>query len=411
MLISTLLFSTIWLEVNASSPFSGLETKITIESNITKIKKMQLALTAFWLYSGEIDGIYKSVEKSLLDYQKNTWLIVNDTDYWAWYFWIKTLTALKEDYPQIFTEITEKYLQIDKPSTNVRYFYVTAYYSPLPGQKRYTTWSYRGDKKLNWEWKITASWKWVFEWVLAGPRNYAYWTKIELQWLGVWVVEDRGWAIVNSWERGFEYDRIDVWMWYGDEWLARALKWGKRKIEWKVVPSTRSISMEFDTSIVAKYIDLKVDAENPKKENVIRLQNLFTELKMYSGSIDWNFNNIKDQLIHFQVENNIISSKNSDHTWYFGNKTYIALRKAYGSGIFKMKNNTLDEDVILAQNIREKLDLLNNKISLLVETKYWKDTVRAIKYRRDLRTAIDYQTKKITNDLRKRQLKYLKSLI
>ena len=38
-----------------------------------------------------------------------------------------------------FDEITNKYLKMDKPSTNIRYFYVTAYYSPIPGQKRYTT--------------------------------------------------------------------------------------------------------------------------------------------------------------------------------------------------------------------------------------------------------------------------------
>jgi predicted RNase H-like nuclease (RuvC/YqgF family) len=50
-------------------------------------------------------------------------------------------------------------------------------------------------------------------------------------------------------------------------------------------------------------------------------------------------------------------------------------------------------------------------ISAVIDDKYWEDTIRAIKYRRDLRYAIDKQTKKINNELRKRQLKYLKSLI
>ncbi|MFC1797820.1 hypothetical protein ACFLY2_01245 [Patescibacteria group bacterium] len=40
--------------------------------------------------------------------------------------------------------------------------------------------------------------------------------------------------------------------------------------------------MEFDTSVVTKYRDLKVDAEKPKKENVVKLQNLLTEVKVYS---------------------------------------------------------------------------------------------------------------------------------
>jgi hypothetical protein len=46
---------------------------------------------------------------------------------------------LQEDYPNEFEEIVEKHLQMDKPATNIRYFYITAYYSPLPGQNRYTT--------------------------------------------------------------------------------------------------------------------------------------------------------------------------------------------------------------------------------------------------------------------------------
>jgi hypothetical protein len=72
LLISTLLFSILGLDAFASSSFSGLETKITAESNNKKIRKMQLALTDFNLYSGEIDGQYKSVERALLDYQKKT---------------------------------------------------------------------------------------------------------------------------------------------------------------------------------------------------------------------------------------------------------------------------------------------------------------------------------------------------
>jgi len=232
MLISIIFFAIFRLEVNASSTFSGLETKITYESNKTKIKKMQLALRAFGLYNWEIDWKYESVKDSLLSYQKKTWLIVNNNDYWAWYFWVQTLKSLKEDYPNIFGKIVYRYLQMDKPSTNVRYFFLTAYYSPLPGQKRYTTWSYAWDVRLNWSGKRTASWKWVFEWLLAWPRNYDFWTKIEFEWLWVWVIEDRWGAIVNKWERGHEFDRIDVWMWYGDEWLERALKWWKRKVLW-----------------------------------------------------------------------------------------------------------------------------------------------------------------------------------
>lgn len=418
ILISITMFFVLGLEVNASSSFPGLETKITKESNNTKIKKMQLVLADFGLYNWKIDWNYNTVKNSLLDYQKKTWLIKNNWDYWAWYFWVHTLAALKEDFPNKFEKISNKYLRMDKPATNVRYFYITAYYSPLPNQKKYSYNVYKKryrtfaeEKRLQWEWKKTASWKHVFEWMLAAPRNYSFWTKIEFKWLWVWVVEDRWWAIVNSWERWYEYDRIDVWMWYWDEWLERALKWWKRKVLWKVVPNTRPLSIAFDTSVVAKYRGLKIDAEKPKKENVEKLQKLFTDIKLYDWKIDWKFNSVKDKLIKYQVENNIIYSTNSEHAWYFWNKTYAALRKEFWWDIFKKRNNKLDEDVILANDIREKLDKVNNKITKIIDSKYWKNNSLAIKYRKDLRLAIAYKARKTSNESRKRQLKYLKSII
>ena len=88
MLISIYIFTFWWLEVySASSLFSWLETQIHSWSSVTKIKKMQIAMNAFWIYSWEINWDYKSVERDLLDYQKQTWLIEKDDDYWAWYFW------------------------------------------------------------------------------------------------------------------------------------------------------------------------------------------------------------------------------------------------------------------------------------------------------------------------------------
>ena len=411
MLISIYFYFNLWLVAYASNTFSGLETQIHSGSNTTKIKKMQLALKDFGIYDWEIDWLYLSVERPFLDYQKSTWLIKNDWDYGAGYFWVKTLTALKEDYPNKFETIVDNYLKMDKPSTNVRYFYVTAYYSPLPWQNRYTTGSYAWDIRLNGWWKVWASGKRVFEWMLAAPRNYEYGTKIEFEWLWVWIVEDRGWAIVNAGERWHEYDRIDVWMWYWDEWLARALKWWKRKILWKVVPDTRELTIAFDRSPVTNYQWLKVDAENPNPDNVKQLQQLLSEVKVYSWAIDGDFNSVKEELVKYQVENNIISSKNDPHAWYFWNKTYAALREDFWWNVFKHRDNTLDEDVVLAQDIRDKLDKLHDKITLMINSKYWKNTLRAIKYRRDLRNIIDKQTKKVKTTLRKNQLKYLKSLI
>lgn len=328
-------FSVWSLDVYASGTFSGFETQITPLSDSAKIKKLQLALNEFNLYLWEIDWNYSSVESSLINYQKTTWIIKENTDYWAWYFWIKTLTALKEDFPNIFKEIFEKHLKLDQPSSLIRNFYVTAYYSPIIWQNRYITWTYSWDIKLNWSWKSTASWKKVFAWLIAAPKNYDFWTKIELEWLWVWIVEDRWWSIMNSSKSGVDYDRIDVWMWYWDEWLTKALNWWKRKVTWKII-----------TNLV---------------ETPIEKINLWID--------DKNINKINNEPTEKQ------------------------------------------EDIILSKDIKDKLIQLNLKISASIEKKYWKNTLESIKYRNNIKVAIDNHTSKIKNDLRKKQLNYLKSLI
>ncbi len=143
---------------------------------------------------------------------------------------------------KLFIFITFYFLVI--PSTTVfaenkeKSFIVTAYYSPLPNQEYYLTWNYEEEIALNWWWIRWASWKEVFEWMLAAPKNYDFWTKIYLEWIWTWVVEDRGWAIVEAWERGYTEDRIDVWMWHWDEWLKKALSWWKRKVKWLIIYKT-----------------------------------------------------------------------------------------------------------------------------------------------------------------------------
>ena len=115
-----------------------------------------------------------------------------------------------------------------------QYFTVTAYYSPLPDQKYYLKWDYDAERRLNGMWIRWASGRGVFSGMIAAPKNYQFGTKVYLQWLWVWDIQDRGWAIVNAWERGYKHDRLDVWMWYGDEGLRRALAWGKRTIPWYI---------------------------------------------------------------------------------------------------------------------------------------------------------------------------------
>lgn len=211
------------------------------------------------------------------------------------------------------------------------YFVITAYYSPLPWQLKYTTWSYSGDVRLNGEWHTTASWEWVFPGLLAGPSNYPFGTKIYFEWYGVGVIEDRGWAIVKAWERGHSYDRIDIWMWYWDEGLTRALNWWTRTIKWKIVVPSSEVSIDFWESQIWTLTKLSVNPENTSVEDVKEVQIVFTKANLYSWEIDGKYESIKNEIIDFQISAWIISSSSDDAAWWYGPKTIAALRSKYGN--------------------------------------------------------------------------------
>lgn len=77
----------------------------------------------------------------------------------------------------------------------------------------------------------------VYDGMLAAPKTYAFGTKIYIPSLGIGTVHDRGGAIVEK----SGYDRIDVWMGYGDEGLTRALNWGMRMVEGTIYPINENL--------------------------------------------------------------------------------------------------------------------------------------------------------------------------
>lgn len=220
------------------------------------------------------------------------------------------------------------------------YFVVTAYYSPLPNQQYYLKWNYKDEIRLNWNGIRWASWKEVFSGMLAAPKNYKFWTKIHLEWLWVWVVEDRWWAIVNAGNRGYKNDRIDIWVWYGDEGLRRALYWGKRKVKWSIVSdstkptininnmksplwatqSLKKIPNIFNTGIWTK----------SSKKNILELQKFLQKIWLYKWEIYSVYNDeIIDIVYDFQVENNIMKSPYDYGAWYWWTKTRNLFLKKY----------------------------------------------------------------------------------
>jgi len=125
-------------------------------------------------------------------------------------------------------------------------FKVSAYYSPVRWQKFYYRWNYYNEVKLNWLWIRWASYKRVFNWMLAAWKKYKFGTKIYFPGLWVWQVEDRWAAIVHAWQRWQKYDRIDIWVGKWEKALMRALSFWKQVRIWYVCPPTKRLKVWFN---------------------------------------------------------------------------------------------------------------------------------------------------------------------
>lgn len=246
------------------------------------------------------------------------------------------------------------------------YFVVTAYYSPLPNQEHYLRWNYQDEIILNGNWIRWASWKDVFPWMFAWPKSYNFWTKIYLEWIWVWEIADRWWAIVSTstWEtRWYQYDRIDMWMWFWEEWLKRALAWWKRTVKWKILTdSNTAISLNLanfpSPDYVVRNLVNKPYLEkntNPKlaifdkyiwpesnEASIIELEKIFAEMWLYNWNIDWKYGSIKDSLINYQIKLWVIDLKNDNWAWYFWPKTRTKAMKDYVA--FLETKTKLEED-------------------------------------------------------------------
>jgi peptidoglycan hydrolase-like protein with peptidoglycan-binding domain/3D (Asp-Asp-Asp) domain-containing protein len=150
-------------------------------------------------------------------------------------------------------------------------FTITAYYSPLPCQDYYTTGSYEGDKRLNGNGVAGADGTAVFPGMIAAPKVYSFGTKMNIPGVGTVAVHDRGGAILAGGGREGVYDRLDIWMGYGDVGLKRALTWGRRTVDVTVYgndPSVKeliTLSPAYSASeAVPKSCETPVVVETPK---------------------------------------------------------------------------------------------------------------------------------------------------
>ena len=386
----------------ASGFFSGIESQINPDSGSVKIKKLQTLLVNLGLYKWEITGVYKDIEKTLIDYQIKKGIIQNKDDWGAGYFGKKTLTALQNDFPDTFQEKATTYLKQEPVNTGVTNFIITAYYSPLPDQLNYITGTYNGDITLNGDGKHTSSGREVFAGLFAWPKNYSFGTKIYIEWMGVGDIEDRGGAIVNAGDKGHIADRIDIWMGYGDEWLQRALKWGQRTVTGEVLENYFQSNIEFQNSLLTPYYPIELNPETSSDLQVESMQKLFTQLGYYSGEIDGNYTSFKDAVVNFQIQNNIITDVNATDAGFIWPKTLAFLEKKYPSGMFIVKDK-----YNFSPETRDTLEVTLNKIRDVLQKKANYNTLEFAKYRNILISQITQVIPQITDTLKKLQLNYI----
>lgn len=186
-------------------------------------------------------------------------------------------------------------------------FRVSVYYSPLIGQSFYYRWNFKAETRLNGNGTHGASWRAVFNWMIAAPKNYKFWTKIYFPWLWVGQVEDRWQAIVNAWKRWQKHDRIDIRVGRWSDALAKTLSFGKQTMVWYVCKSTKKLKVGFNM-------------------NKFQILNNFFNRTFWSIWQSSGRNDKRTKILQIYLKK-LWYFKNKNTTWYFWSKTRTALIK------------------------------------------------------------------------------------
>ncbi|PIS32292.1 hypothetical protein COT40_00775 [Candidatus Peregrinibacteria bacterium CG08_land_8_20_14_0_20_41_10] len=271
----------------------------------------------------------------------------------------------------------------------VKKFIVSAYYSPLPGQKFYYRGTLEAERRLNGWGVHGASGREVFSGMLAAPSTFAFGTKIFLEGIGTGIVHDRGGAIVKAGERSNQYDRIDLWTGSGEEGLKRALTWGKRVVTGYIYPPAARVEGTID---VAQLPVARIDWENrftlfaqnlgrsDRGAEVTNLQETLQNLGYFDGQISGYYDTKTVEAVYrFQKARGLVHSSWEKAAGYFGPATRVALKEATltGRDDSAAELQPLVSEVILAYGLKK--DTVGEEVSriqwALKETGYFTSEV------------------------------------
>lgn len=254
----------------------------------------------------------------------------------------------------------------------VQYFDITAYYSPQPDQARYVTGSYESDIALNGSGVHGADGTPVYPGMVAAPKTYAFGTKMYIKGIGTVAVHDRGGAIVKA-GSGMQYDRLDIWMGYGDTGLARALGWGRRVIEVTIYGVDPSIKEEVSfAGVVSAEVPVRKNVKPPMfpqdvwylshGAEVVKLQKTLESLGYFTGTVDGFYGEeTKASVYAFQKDNNLFTDTNELGAGHTGPATRLNLEKAFTERkksrlpVSQMGRGNQGDDVTKLQEILKNL--------------------------------------------------------
>jgi 3D (Asp-Asp-Asp) domain-containing protein len=126
----------------------------------------------------------------------------------------------------LFATANSSLAKIHKVSKKAK-FIVTAYYKPLPKQKKYATGSYKGDLRLNGTGRTFSEEEVRDGDAAADLRVLPLGTFVNVPGHKIVRIKDIGGDIKGK--------RLDIFMGEGEEGLTRALEWGKKLIIAEVI--------------------------------------------------------------------------------------------------------------------------------------------------------------------------------
>ena len=211
---------------------------------------------------------------------------------------------------------------------------------------------------------------------------------MDIPGVGIVAVHDRGGAIVPANQGRGAYDRLDIWMGYGDKGLQRALNWGKRDIDVVVFGINNNIKEEIYLPGYDISESIANDCSSTSNNSTIDVGTFdIAQSTTNSNSSKFGFNlsigNSGYEVTKLQKELKMLSYFRTDVTGYYGPITEHAVfkfqqsqglvnnKESQGAGVAGPKTRDRLNEIIASREytIRLVADATNSKNKKIIVNK------------------------------------------